>query len=717
MKLTRRDFLRLAGGAGGAAALGSIIGPLGCGSRKMKDLRQKVVILGFDGVSPGLLEPWVEKGLLPNIQRLMRLGGYRRLETTNPPESPVAWASFAIGGNPGRTGIYDFLRRDPKTYFPEIAIARPVRPKFLWGTVPVSAPRAICRRRGKSFWKLADEQGIRSVVLEAPVSFEPERLEGGYILSGLGVPDLRGTQGTYHYFSNAVGEDDVENTEMGGKLVNLRFQNGIARAEIQGPWDPVLSERKSDARQELAEIEERLLEGDQRPKRLDALRQERAELQMKIAKLERERPILSTPVKFRRIGTEALSIEVCGRSLRLAPGQWSKFVEVEFDVTPIVSASGIARFYLESLLPDVRVYMSPINIDPRDPVLPISSPRSFARQLAEKIGLYKTQGWAIDTMAYNEGNLTDEAFLQDVVRTFEFREKMLLHALKDMRFNLFFELFSGTDRVQHLFWRLLDKRHSLFDPILAKRLGEPILDAYRRMDNVIGKVLKILDSDTTLLVLSDHGFHPFRRGLNLNTWLVRNGFMRLASTGSEQFNLENLFGHGDFWPNVDWERTRAYSLGLGQIYINLAGREGRGVVKPGPEYRAVKNEIIQRLSGLRDASTGEVAVRAVYDRDGSYWGPAFDEAPDLQVGMASGYRVSWQSTLGGISSGLFLPNDRRWSGDHCSLDSSICQGVLLSNKAIGSKRPSIMDIAPTALSLLQVGPDFADMDGASLTLT
>ena len=286
-----------------------------------------------------------------------------------------------------------------------------------------------------------------------------------------------------------------------------------------------------------------------------------------------------------------------------------------------------------------------------------------------------------------------------------------------MRFNLFFELFSGTDRVQHLFWRLLDKRHSLFDPILAKRLGEPILDAYRRMDNVIGKVLKILDSDTTLLVLSDHGFHPFRRGLNLNTWLVRNGFMRLASTGSEQFNLENLFGHGDFWPNVDWERTRAYSLGLGQIYINLAGREGRGVVKPGPEYRAVKNEIIQRLSGLRDADTGEVAVRAVYDRDGSYWGPAFDEAPDLQVGMASGYRVSWQSTLGGISSGLFLPNDRRWSGDHCSLDSSICQGVLLSNKAIGSKRPSIMDIAPTALSLLQVGPDFADMDGASLALT
>ncbi|MCD6326824.1 alkaline phosphatase family protein [bacterium] len=717
MKLTRREFMRLAGCAGGAAALGSIIGPLGCGSRRMRDLRQKVVILGFDGVSPGLLEPWVEKGLLPNIQRLMRLGGYRRLETTNPPESPVAWASFAIGGNPGRTGIYDFLRRDPKTYFPEIAIARPVRPKFLWGTVPVSAPRAICRRRGKSFWKLADEQGIRSVVLEAPVSFEPERLEGGYILSGLGVPDLRGTQGTYHYFSNAVGEDDVENTEMGGKLVNLRFQDGIARAEIQGPWDPVLSERKGDARKELAEIEERLLEGDQRPKRLDALRQERAELQMKIAKLERERPILSTPVKFRRIGTEALSIEVCGRSLRLAPGQWSKFVEVEFDVTPIVSASGIARFYLESLLPDVRVYMSPINIDPRDPVLPISSPRSFARQLAEKIGLYKTQGWAIDTMAYNEGNLTDEAFLQDVVLTFEFREKMLLHALKDMRFNLFFELFSGTDRVQHLFWRLLDKRHSLFDPILAKRLGEPILDAYRRMDNVIGKVLKILDSDTTLLVLSDHGFHPFRRGLNLNTWLVRNGFMRLASTGSEQFNLENLFGHGDFWPNVDWERTRAYSLGLGQIYINLAGREGRGVVKPGPEYRAVKNEIIQRLSGLRDADTGEVAVRAVYDRDGSYWGPAFDEAPDLQVGMASGYRVSWQSTLGGISSGLFLPNDRRWSGDHCSLDSSICQGVLLSNKAIGSKRPSIMDIAPTALSLLQVGPDFADMDGASLALT
>ncbi|MBN1593303.1 MAG: alkaline phosphatase family protein, partial [Candidatus Coatesbacteria bacterium] len=236
MKLTRRDFLRLAGAAGIAAGMGSLGCLNSCEARRMRELRQKVIVLGFDGVSPGLLEPWVEKGFLPNTEKLMRLGGYRRLGTTNPPESPVAWSSFATGCNPGKHGIYDFLRRDPKTYTPLIAIAEQKRPKFLFNSIPISRPGAICRRRGSSFWKIASEQGIRASVLLAPVSFEPEPLEGGHILSGLGVPDLRGTQGTYHYFSTGLGPKEMGDTEMGGKLIKLRFEDSVARAEIQGPW-------------------------------------------------------------------------------------------------------------------------------------------------------------------------------------------------------------------------------------------------------------------------------------------------------------------------------------------------------------------------------------------------------------------------------------------------------------------------------------------------
>jgi len=682
----------------------------------MRQLRQKVVILGFDGVSPSLLEPWCEKGLLPNVRKLMRLGGYRRLGTTNPPESPVAWASFVTGCNPGKHGIFDFLRRDPQTYSPHIAVAQPRRPRFLFDTIPIEAPGAVCGRRGKSFWKIASEHGIRSAALLAPVSFEPEELEGGYILSGLGVPDLRGTQGTYHYFSTGLSRAQIGDTEMGGKLIKLDFRGALARAEVQGPWDPVLLQRKEKLAKELAALDDRIAASPASPRRLGQLREEKAELLRRRSELEARQTILVAPITFRRLGSDELVVKVAGREVRLRLGRWSEFVPIEFDVTALVSASGIARFYLESVSPEVSVYMTPINIDPTDPVMPISRPGRFSRELAEQIGLFKTQGWAIDTMALNEGKLSDETFLQDAVSTFEARKRMLDFALDELPYNLFFMLFSGTDRVQHAFFRMLDKAHTLYDPQLEARLGNPILDSYRRMDDVIGQVLRKADSDTIVMVLSDHGFHPFRRGINLNTWLVRNGYMQFAGTGGKDFNLEALFGRGDFWPNVDFERTRAYALGLGQIYVNLKGREALGAVRPGAEYRSLKKELVRGLSGLLDPKTRDVAVRAVYDRDDIYFGSQFDEAPDIQVGMASGYRVSWQSTLGGVSPDVFTNNNKKWSGDHCSLDVAISSGILLCNRPIRTGRPTILDLAPTALSILGIAPP-SSMDGRVLSLS
>ncbi|HUT04386.1 MAG TPA: alkaline phosphatase family protein [bacterium] len=715
MRVTRREFLRLVGGAGAAAGLGSLAGLTGCQSSRMRDLRQKVIIVGFDGVSPYLLEPWAEKGLLPNVRKLMRLGGYRRLGTTNPPESPVAWASFNTGCNPGKHGIFDFLRRDPKTYVPSIAIAQPKRPRFLFGLIPISPPGAICGRQGKTFWKIASEHRIRTTVLLAPVSFEPEELEGGYVLSGLGVPDLRGTQGTYHYFSTRLSDVETGDTEMGGKLVRLEFHGNVARAQVQGPWNPVLLQEKEQMAHNIARIDDRIASSAASARRLASLNEERAELVRKKAELESRRPVLVSPIAFQRTGAGEIVVEVSDRSIAIKPGQWSAFVPIKFDVTPIVSANGIARFYLESVSPQVSVYMTPINIDPTDPVLPICYPKRFSREIAERIGLFKTQGWAIDTMALNEGKLSDETFLQDAVSTFEARKRMLDLALETLPFNLLFMLFSGTDRIQHAFFRLLDKGHPLFDAALASRLHNPILDSYRRMDAVIGELLAKIGPDTTLLVLSDHAFHSFRRGVNLNTWLVRNGYMQFSGASKSDYNLEGLFGRGDFWPNVDFERTKAYSLGLGQIYINLRGREAFGTVSKGPEYRSLKKEIIARLSGLVDPKTGEVAVRTVYDRDDIYFGPAFDDAPDLQVATASNYRVSWQSTLGGISKDVFVDNDRKWSGDHCSLDVAITPGILLCNRRIMTKRPTILDLAPTALAILGVAPP-AYMDGKSISL-
>jgi predicted AlkP superfamily phosphohydrolase/phosphomutase len=178
-------------------------------------------------------------------------------------------------------------------------------------------------------------------------------------------------------------------------------------------------------------------------------------------------------------------------------------------------------------------------------------------------------------------------------------------------------------------------------------------------------------------------------------------------------NLEDLFGRGTFWPNVDWTKTRAYALALGQIYVNLKGRERYGVVAPGAEYDSLKKDLVRRFGALRDPDTGEPVVRKVYAREEIYKGPYFNEAPDLVVGFERGYRVSWQTSLGGIPPQIIEPNERRWSADHCSVDPSQVPGVLFSSRPIGSVDAHIIDLAPTVLRRLGIAPA-ADMDGRDL---
>jgi predicted AlkP superfamily phosphohydrolase/phosphomutase len=204
--------------------------------------------------------------------------------------------------------------------------------------------------------------------------------------------------------------------------------------------------------------------------------------------------------------------------------------------------------------------------------------------------------------------------------------------------------------------------------------------------------------------------------VNINTWLVRNGYMTLSRMDPvRDRNLEDLFGRGTFWPNVDWSKTRAYALALGQIYVNLKGRERLGIVEPGKPYEELKQEIVKRFQTLRDPDTGERVVRKVYTRDELYKGPYFDEAPDMVVGFERGYRVSWQTSLGGIPPEIIEPNERRWSADHCSVDPDLVPGVLFSSRPLDAASPHITDIAPSVLKRLGIVPP-ASMDGRDLGL-
>jgi predicted AlkP superfamily phosphohydrolase/phosphomutase len=301
--------------------------------------------------------------------------------------------------------------------------------------------------------------------------------------------------------------------------------------------------------------------------------------------------------------------------------------------------------------------------------------------------------------------------------SFDRQRALVFDALRSMNPDLFVTVFQSTDKAQHMFWRLIDPQHPMYNRRLAARYGDAIDRVYMRADTLVGTLLeRCKDGRTTLIVCSDHGFASFRKAVNINTWLVRNGYMTLSRLDPvRDRNLEDLFGRGTFWPNVDWSKTRAYALALGQIYVNLKGRERLGIVEPGRAYESLRGELVKRFGALRDPDTGEPVVRKVYAREELYRGPYFSEAPDLVVGFERGYRVSWQTSLGGIPPEIIEPNERRWSADHCSVDPDLVPGVLFSSRPLEAASPAITDIAPSVLRRLGITPP-ASMDGRDLGL-
>lgn len=632
----------------------------------------KVVVLGFDGVDPDLVKRYMLEGALPNIARLSREGTFQELGTTNPPESPVSWASFATGTNPGKHGIFDFLKRDPNTYFPDIALITREKPRFLWGLIPIKRARIINNRKGDSFYKLAALNGMKVTLIRMPLDFPPEEMPRGKLLAGLGIPDIRGTWGTFFYFATDLSRWEAGNTEFGGKLVKLQLNGDEARTEIEGPVDPTT----------------------------DSFRR------------------ISIPLRFRidRNGA-AVTISLDGQEEKVKEGAWSKWFRISFKVTPFLKLHGISRFYVLEVYPELRVYLMPINFHPEDPPVPISYPEDYSRELWHAVGAYKTLGWLHDTWALNEERISEEVFLEDLFEDMEKQTEMTLRELKTDPADLTISIYTATDSVSHMFYRLIDPEHPRYEAELAARHGDAILKVYSKMDEIIGRVLSAIDEQTVLLVVSDHGFHTWRKEFNTNTWLVRNGFMALKGMESDPKlkMLDDLFSQGSFFPNVDWSRTKAYSLGLGQIYINLRGREKHGTVAPGQEYERLRDEIAEKLLSFRDPDTGETVVQGVYKREAIFKGPYVDRAGDLQLSFKAGYRTSWQTSLGAIPESIIVANLKKWSGDHCASDISDTGGVLIANRRLKQSGYSIMDIAPTVLRLLGC-PDHPEFDGRAMQL-
>jgi predicted AlkP superfamily phosphohydrolase/phosphomutase len=651
----------------------------GCRRITTRPVTTQVVVLGFDGTDPDLFSQWAKEGKLPNLAHLAQTGAFRTLGTTNPPESPVAWASFATGLNPGGTGIFDFLRRDPKTYLPELALVSREKPKFLFHLIPIKPPKLINERDGVPFYKAVADSGYKTTVVRMPLEFPPTSVPGGKLWAGLSVPDVRATWGTFFYFGTDLTQWDVGDTEFGGKLVRLEVNGHEASAEVEGPVDPTTDSYER----------------------------------------------VSVPVHFTTTPEgNAVAIQLGGRTETVAENQWSNWFRVKFKITPFLSVHAICQFYVLQVSPDLRIYMSPLDIDPESPAVPVSAPDDYTAELVKKHGLFKTLGWWHDTWALNEEKIDEGVFLDDTFRTMQTLADITLDELKNDPPSLLVSIFTATDSVSHMFFRLIDPKHPRYDPELAKKYGDAILWTYERMDKIVGDVLRAMKPGGTLIIVSDHGFHTWRKGFNTNTWLVQNGFMVLKNPGAEEktYNLDELFGQGSFFPNVDWSRTKAYSLGLGQIYLNLRGRERFGIVEPGPEADRILEEIRKGLMAFKDPDTGGSVLQNVYLGREIFHGANMPEAPELQLDFRDGYRTSWQTSLGAIPPGIVVANMKKWSGDHCASDPSDTGGIFFSNRPLlgvagrgKDADPSIIDIAPTVIQILGATPP-GPLDGKPLEL-
>jgi predicted AlkP superfamily phosphohydrolase/phosphomutase len=666
-----------------------------CGrAQRPQRFTQKVVILGFDGMDPRLTERWMAEGKLPNMARLAAQGGEYRLTTSHSPESPASWASFATGVQAGKHNIFDFLVRDPKTYMPDLGLVKKVPPEFLFNYIPIKRPQITSIRGGTSFWVTAGQSGVRSSILTVPDTFPPETTENGELLSGLPLPDIRGTIGTFYYFATDLSRYEEGNTEMGGILKRLAFEGDAARAELVGPPNPIV---KAQQRAILAKG----------PVPSD---KDKAKLASLTANQDIRVPI---DIRWAR-GAKKATITIQDTTVTLAQGEWSRWVPLEFKVNLLVRIRGMAQVYLVKADQDLQLYVSPVNWRPDSPAVPISSPAGFSKDLYDRLGVYRTLGWAEATWPLNEDRIDEQTFMDDLFRAFDDRARIILDRLASRQWDLLVGVTESTDRVQHMMWRFLDTTHPMYDAALAARFGDAIERVYRRADELVGAVVSRVEPGTLVIVMSDHGFHSFRTAVNLNTWLVQEGYLAVTGARTNEKTLDNLFlGSGQFWENVDWSRSRAYAMGLGQVFFNVKGREGRGIVEPGDDYRRLADELSTKLKGMTDPATGARIVSNVYKRDDIYTGEFVKDAPDLQVGMVDGYRVSWQTTLGGSPAGISYPNMKKWSGDHCGFDYQSIPGVIIANRRFTSQGAGVIDLAPTILKYFNVAIPAA-IDGKPL---
>lgn len=658
----------------------------------------------MDGVDPRILQQLIDEGRAPNFKAVAAQGAFRPLGTSNPPQSPVAWSNFISGADPGTHQIYDFIHRkndsttpgsSPTPDFSTSTVRSTALPWWLgflpehvaWGgeyQIPLVGQEHVSLRRGDRFWDHLVAAGVETRVFRVPANFPPDDPRGGWLarlrrgafeaVSGMGTPDLHGSYGEFFKFGENI---PLKGRDAGsGRFRNLTFVDHRARGVLEGPGNFLVRPDKK-----------------------------------KYSRLPGDVPALSAAFDVVRDPEAPVLKIILGDSVALLnEGEWSDWMPVVFDTGAprawLLGALGVptklhaaVRFYARSAqVGRTELYVTPLNIDPVNPANAISVPGSTAASIAECCGRFYTTGIPEDTKALRSGALNEDDFLAQARLVLNERIAHYRYELERFERGFMFFYFGSTDQLAHIFWRDRDPPrgedpgHPGLKPGEAEKYGKVVEDLYHEMDGLVGEARARLGPDDTLMIISDHGFDSFRYGFNVNTWLVRNGYMELHNPDKPNAGLSD----------VNWSRTVAYAVGINTVYMNEKGREAGGIVQRGPERTRLMREIADKLVQFRDLD-GAPVIDKVFVVDDIYRGADPAVAPDLLIGYAHNYRSSWDTALGGIPSELVEDNLDRWSGDHMN-SADLVPGILVSSRRVTLDDPTLSDVGPSILSYFGVTP-------------
>jgi predicted AlkP superfamily phosphohydrolase/phosphomutase len=566
---------------------------------KGNEVKKKVIVIGFDGMDPKILAQGFAKGLFPNLKKLADTGYFSTLETTVPPQSPVAWASFITGEPPSKHGMYDFIERDPKDYSLNL----------VFSDQDLNKENRI---KATPFWERVNKAGIPVTILFLPDTFDPPKSLSGELISGMGVPDILGTQGTFQLFTTKNYPTD--NYSWRGRVTKVKKEDKIV-SEISGPKYSSMGDTKTT----------------------------------------------SIPVEFGKKTKDSIEVKVAGKSFALKKGEFSEWVRLEFKIDFFTRVRGIAKFYVKSVVPDFEIYMTPINFDPEAPLKPISSPRDFSAKLSSDLGKFSTLGLPHDTWALEENVFDEEAFLKQAESILSERKNIYYSKLDKFRGGLFVAYFGMPDTISHMFWRFKDK---------GGKYGNTINEYYKKMDEIVGKTLTNMPQDTVLYILSDHGFYSFDYEMNINSWLKENGYLTLKEGTKGGPLYENVdwsktrayaAGYNSVFLNIDGrekegivKRSEVQHL-LDEIIEKLAGynnpETGENVIKKvytGKDLGISQNDpyapdmILGFYKGTRaswDSAIGAAVDYTIRKREGKWSGDHLFDPSEVPGVLLSNKRL------------------------------------------------------------------------------